>query len=99
VTGGSEIPAGSVVITPQDMWDAIARIETKVTDVQTTLAPAVKDIRDDHDDLRAVVEDLKKDHEDRIRALERANWKLVGVYTAITVIATIGEAFYYTTHH
>jgi hypothetical protein len=110
VTGGSEIPAGSVVITPQNMWESINRIETVVNEIKITLAPAVKDLRDDHDVLAGVVEanrkaaaedlaTVKNDHEQRLRDVEKANWKQAGIYAAITVIATIGEAIYYTTHH
>lgn len=92
---GSEIPPGSVVITPQDMWDAIGRIEKTTEDIRATIAPQVGDLRSDHDDLKKDVDD----HETRIRAVEKANWKQAGIYAAISVIVTIGEAMYYTTHH
>lgn len=96
---GSEIPPGSVVITPQDMWDAIGRIEKTTEDIRATIAPQVGDLRSDHDDLKRELSAVQKDHETRIRAVEKANWKQAGIYAAITVIATIGEAMYYTTHH
>ena len=110
MTAGSEIPAGSVVITPQDMWDAIGRIEAATNEIKSTIAPQVVDLRASHDALERAVEqnkadhkqeidDLRKDHEARIRTVERANWKQAGIYTAITIATGLVELWYYVTHH
>lgn len=107
---GSEIPPGSVVITPQDMWDSVKNIETVVTEIRSTLAPQVADLRADHEELRRAVEtqrveaekqleDVKKDHEARLRVVERANWKLAGIFAALSVASGAVELWYYTSHH
>lgn len=53
----SEIPAGSVIVTPEDMWGAIGEIrdtghrtEAQITELRLGMMPAISDLRQDVDD-------------------------------------------------
>ena len=76
-----EIPSGSVIITPDDMWKAIetikdtgARTEQAVSRLELTLNPALNDIRGDLQILDDREAAHHKSHGDRITDLERQSW-------------------------
>lgn len=66
----TQIPSGSVIITPEDMWHAIERIEETgrrtegaVTRLELIVNPSLKDLRGDLDGLG-----------ERLRTLEEVSW-------------------------
>lgn len=88
-SGPTQIPSGSVIITPEDMWRAIEEIrdtgrrtENSVNELKISVNPALNDLREDLD-TNARIE--REHHEktnsridavikDRIRPLEEASW-------------------------
>lgn len=74
----AQIPAGSVVITPVQMYDemrktheAVERIEAKLDPVGATIA----------------------DHENRLRVLEKFQWKAVGIATTIATLVGVSSGY------
>ncbi len=86
-----EIPSGSVIITPDDMWKAIetikdtgARTEQAVSRLELIVNPALNDIRND----LQVLDDREAAHHNahgiRITDLERQSWSSRWVPALIT---------------
>lgn len=63
-----EMPAGSVVITPTQMYGEIRDMKEQVQHLVNVVDPALTDIRSD-----------VSDHEGRIRGLERKVWIAAGL--------------------
>lgn len=63
-----EMPAGSVVITPTQMYGEIRDMKEQVQHLITVVDPALTDIRSD-----------VADHESRIRSVERRLWIAAGI--------------------
>ena len=66
-------------------------LQTLSDSLPAHVAATAEDVRE----IRAVA----TDHEARVRILEAARWKQVGMYSALTVIVAVAEAVYYTTVH
>lgn len=73
----AQIPDGSVIVTPTQMYSEIQAANSKIDHLTAILDPAVQDMRHDI-----------ADHESRIRTLEQWRWKAAGV--AATVLALGG---------
>lgn len=77
----AQIPDGSVIVTPTEMYAEIRAANQKIDHLATLLDPAVQDIRHD-----------VADHETRIRSLEHRVWRAAGMATvAASVIALAVE--------
>ncbi|HEV2784703.1 MAG TPA: hypothetical protein VGX25_35410 [Actinophytocola sp.] len=63
-----EVPPGSVVITPTELYKEMQGIDSKVDDIRA--------------DLKAVLP-MVPDHETRIRALEKRMWVMAGAATVL----------------
>lgn len=77
-----QMPAGAVVITPKQMYDAMLETRDEVKRIALLMDPAlnalredVKDVRDDAEVARSSVEKLAE----RVAVLERWRWLLIGV--------------------
>jgi hypothetical protein len=82
----AEMPPGSVVITPAQMYAEIRTMAEKVDHLAAVVDPALSTIRDDVSEIR---DDLG-DHETRIRSIERRVWVFAG--TAMAGGAGIAQA-------
>lgn len=81
-----EVPPGSAVITPAEMYREMQATHLAVTDMRGELREVMKVIPDHEERLRVleqretggeVVEEVQ-DHEARLRSLERARWLIAG---------------------
>ena len=88
---GVEIPSGSVIITPDDMWKAIetirdtgARTEQAVSRLELIVNPALNDIRGDVQTLDDREAAHHNAHGIRITDLERQSWSSRWVPALIT---------------
>ena len=87
----SEIPSGSVIITPDDMWKAIqairdtgVRTEQAVSRLELTLSPALNNIRDDLQILDIREAAHHEHHGKLIQELQQASWSARWVPALIT---------------
>lgn len=65
-----EMPPGSVVITPTQMYGEIRIMAGKVDHLAAILDPALSTIREDI----ALVRTTQQDHENRLRSLDKRVW-------------------------
>ena len=77
----TDIPSGSVIITPDDMWKAIEtikdtgiRTEQAVSRLELTLSPALNNIRDDVRTLDDREATHHEHHGKQIQELQQASW-------------------------
>ena len=99
-----EIPSGSVIITPDDMWKAIetikdtgARTEQAVSRLELTLNPALTDIRGDLQTLDDREAAHHNAHGARITDLERQSWSskwVPAIFMAVICSAIAGVIVY-----
>lgn len=76
----AQIPDGSVIITPTQMYSEIQSANAKIDHLTAIIDPAMQDMRHD-----------VADHETRIRTLEMWRWKAAGVGAAVgAVVAVLG---------
>ena len=82
----AQIPDGSVVVTPTDMYREIRDMHDELRALNSSINPALQEIRGD-----------VEDHETRIRTLEKFSWKQIG---ASSVLATVvsGAVAYLSAH-
>ncbi len=82
-----DIPPGSVVISPQKLYDEVMATHHAVTEMRTEVREVMRVIPDHENRLRVleqredsseVIGDVQ-DHETRIRGLERALWLVAGL--------------------
>lgn len=89
----TEIPAGSVIVTPDDMWKAIEetrdagrRTENAVNELKALVSPALADIREDITKVDARID--KTDA--RVTELEHQSWATRWVPAlATSVVCTV----------
>ena len=87
----SEIPSGSVIITPDDMWKAIQETrdiargtQIAVAEIKLIVDPALNDIRGNVQDLDDREAAHHNAHGIRITELERQSWSARWVPALIT---------------
>ena len=82
----SDVPPGSAIVTPAQMYDEIKAIHQGVIEIRGELREVTRVVPDHEERLRAleqredsaeVVNDVQ-DHETRIRGIERALWLVAG---------------------
>lgn len=96
----TEIPAGSVIVTPDDMWKAIEdtrdagrRTEIAVNELKNLVSPALADIRGDITKVDARVDKT----DDRVTELEHQSWatRWVPALATSTVCTVAGGVILY----
>lgn len=100
----AEIPPGSVIVTPDDMWKAIEetrdagrRTENAVNELKQLVSPALADVREDITKTDARVDKLDA----RVVELEHQSWATKWVPAlATSVVCTVvgGVALYFVSH-
>ena len=97
------IPPGSVIVTPEDMWAAIGEIretghrtETAINELRLSVNPTISDLRQDLDMHEKAEREHQLETGRRLTVLETARWKMVGAYSALTLLIAVAEALYYT---
>ena len=87
----SEIPSGSVIITPDDMWKAIQETrdiargtQVAVAEIKLIVDPALNDIRDDMRILNDREAAHHEHHGKLIQELQQASWSARWVPALIT---------------
>jgi hypothetical protein len=88
VTPSTQIPDGSVVITPTEVYAEVRATHDEVKSVSSKL-----DALPVADHARVL-----DDHESRIRTLERARWPLPSI-AAVTAVGALGVALYQALGH
>lgn len=91
----SQIPAGSVVITPVQMYEEMRATHEVVTRIEAALNP-LPAILADHEkqlDLLRGLPDVAADHEARLRLLERFQWKAVGIASTIATLVGVSAGY------
>jgi len=83
------MPAGSVVITPTDMYAEIRTMGRQIDHLADVLDPAITDIREDIRDVRTVA----ADHEGRIRTIEQQMWRWVGMAAVCALVVSAAVAY------
>lgn len=81
-----DIPPGSVVITPEKLYDEVIGTRHDVTEMRGEIREVMRLVPDHENRLRALeqredhseVAGDVRDHEDRLRSLERARWLIAG---------------------
>lgn len=68
-----EAPAGSVIITPAQMYDTVIETRDLVKRLESSLTPELRSLREDTDQNAERIEILAS----RVSALERWRWGLV----------------------
>lgn len=97
MTAEPQIPSGSVIITPEDMWRAIEEIrdtgrrtESAVTELKLVVNPALNDLRSDVDENARIEREHHEKHDAQIRALEEQSWSSRWVPAIVTsVLASV----------
>lgn len=86
----SEIPHGSVVITPAQMYDEMRAVRDEVKHLSSIVDPALHELRTDVAENSARIETIKAERiaadeklEIRVRALENWRWLVIGIGTAL----------------
>lgn len=74
----STIPAGSVVITPVQMYEEMRKTHEAVERIEAKLDPAMARM---------------DDHEQRLRLLERFQWKATGIALSVGALAGIASGY------
>lgn len=89
----AEIPSGSVIITPDDMWRTIQdtaessrRTEAAVNELKLLVNPALHEVRSDVATLDTREQNNHEKHEGRIRALEEQSWASRWVPALVTAV-------------
>lgn len=72
----AQIPDGSVVVTPTDMYREIRDMHDELRALNSSINPALQELRAD-----------VSDHESRIRTLERRVWQAAGAVGVVAVFA------------
>lgn len=94
----SEIPSGSVIITPDDMWrtiqetrDIAAGTRKSVDELKVLVNPALNDLRDDIHVLDTREQKHHEDHDAKILALQQQSWSSRWVPALVmSLLCTIG---------
>ncbi len=104
----SQIPSGSVIITPEDMWRAIERIEdtgrrteSSVNELKLVVNPALHDLREDVDENARIARVADEKLADRIRVLEEASWSsrwVPAIVMSLLASTVAGVVVYVITH-
>lgn len=104
----AEIPSGSVIITPDDMWKAIetiketgARTEQAVSRLELTLSPALNDIRGDLQTLDDREAAHHNAHGVLIAKLQEQSWSsrwVPALVTSVLCSVIAGIVLYVITH-
>lgn len=74
----AQIPAGSVVITPVQMYEEMRKTHEAVERIELKLDPVVERIGD---------------HENRIRVLEKFQWKATGIAVSVATLAGVASGY------
>lgn len=93
----TEIPSGSVIVTPDDMWRVMQETRDDVRDLKALLDPSLADIRQDIRDLDEREQKHHDQHEGKIRALEQASWSsrwVPALISSVLVSVVAGTAVY-----
>lgn len=87
-----QIPSGSVIVTPDNMWQVIQETRDGVNELKTLMNPALKDIRDDVKSLDDREQKHHEEHASAISDLQKQSWssKWVGPLISGTLVAAIG---------
>ncbi len=103
-----EIPSGSVIITPDDMWRAIEtirdtgqRTNEAVTELKLLVNPALGEIRADITDLSQRERDHFNNLNGRMVDLEKQSWSsrwVPAIVMAVLCSAIAGVLVYAVTH-
>lgn len=91
----NDIPHGSVVITPSDMYRKLEGVEASVNRLMSVMDPAIERLREETTEVKLDVErnrsKAESEHEkleSRINVLEAWRWMLVGIAIAASTIAS-----------
>lgn len=105
---GGEIPSGSVIITPDDMWKTIGdirdtglRTERAVAELALSVNPALATIRQDVDANARSEKEHHESHDQRIRSLEEQSWSsrwVPAIVMAVLCSVIAGVIVYALTH-
>lgn len=76
---------GPVIITAREVYDAVIRVSTQVTDLSAQITAVAKD--------QVEIAKSMDDHEARIRSLERGRWPIQSL-TVLISIAALAVAFF-----
>jgi len=91
----AQIPAGSVVITPVQMYDEMRATHEVVTRIEAAINPIpgiLADQSNQLDQLRGIPADVA-DHESRLRVLERFGGKAAGIALAVSAVVGVGSSY------
>lgn len=88
-----EAPSGSVVVTPEMMYEEIRRNSDAMRDVKGLLDPALKEIRRDIIDNKKLTDANHADHEIRLRWVEKKIWIAVGGTGVISTLLSFAIAW------
>lgn len=93
------IPPGSVIVTPDDMWETIREIQTTghrtesaINDLRLTVNPELHNLRQDEDAtmqrVTALEREMPRNGEARITALEQHSWASRWLPTGVSAVLT-----------
>lgn len=74
----AQIPAGSVVITPVQMYEEMRKTHEAVERIEAKLDPVAASLLD---------------HESRLRVLEKFQWKAVGIATTFATLVGVSAGY------
>lgn len=83
------LPPGSVVITPNQMFDEMRAIHDEVRNLAGKVDPALAEMRGDIGELKSD----RKALELRIRALENWRWFVLGISSVAALVASAGVSW------
>lgn len=103
-----EIPAGSKILTPDDMWDVVQetrdlakKTQATVEELKNLVHPALADVRADVQALDAREQKHHDEHERAIHKLQESMWSSKWVPSLVTAIITaivVGASLYFLSH-
>lgn len=84
----NNIPPGSVIVTPEQMWVVMQETRDSVRKLETLLNPSLAEIHQDHRELDERENIHHEAHERAIRDLQQATWSSRWVTALVTATGT-----------